>query len=128
MSDHERAMSDDQIETMAWELETKMMEIRKDPRAALADGLAKIRAMMLAELRAAMDADRARMQADFAKARAERDAAFAQMRAERDAYLEKLAAEWVDHLSSASTELRAAFADFIRLRQRKAAEADQRLQ
>jgi hypothetical protein len=31
--DHEKpAMSEDDIETMAWELETKMMEIRKDPR------------------------------------------------------------------------------------------------
>jgi hypothetical protein len=36
--------------------------------------LAKVRATMLAEMRAAMDADLARMEADFAEARAEREA------------------------------------------------------
>jgi len=63
----ERAMSEDDIETMAWELETKMIEICKDPRAALSAGLAKVRAIMLAE----MKAGHAEMKADWAKRRAE---------------------------------------------------------
>jgi hypothetical protein len=32
------AMTDDEIETLAWDLEVAMMEIRKDPRAALTAG------------------------------------------------------------------------------------------
>jgi hypothetical protein len=59
MSDH--AMNEDQVEAMAWELETKMMEIRKDPRAALTAGLARIRSIMLAEYKA----DWEKWQGDF---------------------------------------------------------------
>jgi len=53
-------MHEDEIEAMAWELETAMMRIRQDPRAALAAGLAS-----------------AEMQADWAKIRAKREAAMA---------------------------------------------------
>jgi inorganic pyrophosphatase/exopolyphosphatase len=61
------AMTDDEIETLAWDLEVAMMEIRKDPRAALTAGLAGVRTTMLAEYKA----DMAKRKADLAKADAE---------------------------------------------------------
>ena len=63
----ERVMTEDEIETMAWDLEVAMMEIRKDPRAALTAGLAGVRTTMLAEY----EADMAKRKADLAKADAE---------------------------------------------------------
>ena len=63
----ERVMTEDEIETMAWDLEVAMMEIRKDPRAALTAGLAGVRTTMLAEYKA----DMAKRKADLAKADAE---------------------------------------------------------
>jgi len=89
MSD-ERAMSEDDIETMAWELESKMMEIRKDPRAALTAGLARIRATMLAETKAYMAEGRAKLEAERAKREAELDAQFAAAEAELDALMFRL--------------------------------------
>jgi hypothetical protein len=113
----ERAMTEDEIESMAWQLETKMMEIRGDPRAALTDGLAKIRSMMLAEYKAYM-----------AKKKADLDAEFAALEAAKVAKLEAIlesklrarmeAAE--AKIEAMLAELRAACAE--RLRQRKAAE------
>jgi hypothetical protein len=70
-------MTEDEIETLAWELEPKMMAIRKDPRAALADGLAKIRATMLAEYEADMAQRQANLDADMARRVAALDAEFA---------------------------------------------------
>jgi hypothetical protein len=62
-------MSEDEIEKLAWELETKMMEIRRDPRAALAAGLARIRETMCAEY----EADMAKRETGLAKADAFND-------------------------------------------------------
>jgi hypothetical protein len=107
----ERAMTEDEIETAAWQLEGKMMEIRRDPRAALTAELAKIRAQQIAELRAWWAQKKAEMEEEWTK-----------RCAQREAEMVKLEAEWADQMLSASAELRAAFADFIRLRQREAAE------
>ena len=84
MSDHEKpAMSDDEIETMAWQLETAMMEIRKDPRAALTAGLARVRSIMRAEMDTAQSADMAKANAEFAalmaRAEAKVEAKFAEL-------------------------------------------------
>jgi hypothetical protein len=112
MSDHEKpALTEGEIETMAWDLETKMMKIRKDPQAALAEGLAKIRAQQLAEMRALW----AKVEAEIL---AKRDAVLAQLEERRV----KREEEWAGLMSSASAELRAAFAEFIRLRQLDAGE------
>src|SRR5215510_7811068 len=86
------------IRSMAWKLETTMMRIRQDPRAALAAGLARIRSMMRAE-----------MEADWAKIRAKREAAMA-----------KSEAEWASLVADLTAELRATRADLARLRQLKA--------
>ena len=99
MSD-ERAMSEDEIETMAWQLESKMAEIRADPRAALTDGLAKIRSMMLAEYKAHFEK---MLEAKMAKL----DALMAEELAKRQAWIE---AEFADLMS----DLRAARADLSR--------------
>ena len=82
MSDHEKpALTEGEIETMAWDLETKMMKIRKDPQAALAEGLAKIRAQQLAEMRALW----AKVEAEIL---AKRDAVLAQLEESRCARTE----------------------------------------
>jgi hypothetical protein len=132
MADREKpAMTEDEIETTAWALETKMMEIRKDPRAALTAGLARIRATMLAKVQAWWAKKQAEIEEEWAKRRAkreeewtkrcaQREEEWAKWCAQREAEMAKLEAEWAR--SSASAELRAAFADFIRLRQREAAE------
>jgi len=101
------------------------MKIRKDPRAALADGLAKIRATMLAEY----TADMAKRRTDLAKAyaeylaradaelRAKMEAAEAKLCAKMEAIEAKIEAEF----AAAAAEVRAALAE--RLRQHNASEA-----
>src|SRR6516162_10123614 len=95
MADREKpAMTDDQVETMAWELEAKMAEIRKDPRAALTAELAKVRATMLAEMQAHMAKIRAQIEADREEMRARGEAFWAKKIAEVTPRLEaKFAAE-----------------------------------
>jgi hypothetical protein len=117
----ERVMTEDEIETAAWRLEAKMMEIRRDPRAALTAELAKIRAQQIAELRAWWAKKQAEIEEQWTKRCAKREEEWAKWCAKRDADIAKLTAEWADEMSSASAELRAAFADFIRLRQREPA-------
>ena len=69
-------LSEDEIGRLAWDLETKMMEIRKDPRAALTAELAKIRATMLAEYKADMAKKEADLAKEFAALKAARTATF----------------------------------------------------
>ena len=103
MSDH--AMNEDQVEAMAWELETKMMEIRKDLRAALTAGLARIRSTMLAEVQAWWAKKQAEIEEEWAKRRAkreeewakrcaQREEEWAKWCAQREAEMAKLEAEW----------------------------------
>ena len=89
------AMTEDEIEMVAWKLETKMMEIRRDPRAALTAGLAKIRATMLA---------------DWEKRLAAKDAKMAEAEAKLETELEKRVAE-LDALFAAKLEKRVAKLD-----------------
>jgi hypothetical protein len=83
-------MSEDDIETTAWQLEAKMQAIRRDPRAALTAGLARIRATMHAETKAYMAEGRAKLEAERAKRKAELDAQFAAAEAELDALMFRL--------------------------------------
>jgi F0F1-type ATP synthase membrane subunit b/b' len=134
MSD-EPAMSDEQIETMAWELETKMMAIRKDPRAALADGLAKARATMLAKYKADLETKmaeaeaqretklaeaEARLETELAKRVANLNALFAAELEKRVAKLDAMfAAEEVKakaELAALTSDIRAAHVDLDGLR------------
>jgi hypothetical protein len=119
MSDHEKpAMSEDDIETMAWELETKMMEIRKDPRAALTAGLAKIRTTMLAEYKADVAKMRAEYKADMAKMLAE----FAALKAARTATFEaEFAALTADLCGACAENLRQRAVDAAKAAERDAA-------
>jgi cell division protein FtsB len=99
MTDHEKPAwkIDDQIEAIAWQLETAMASINKDPRAALLKGLEKVRLQFLAEMDARwakFEAEmRAKREAEFAKQDAEL-AEWAQWRAQRKAEMEKLDEEW----------------------------------
>jgi hypothetical protein len=128
MSDHEKPawMTDDQVEAMAWELEVAMMRIRKDPRAALADGLAKIRATMLAEYKAdaaKRKADLAKADAEYlAKADAELRAKMAAAEAKLCAKMEAIEAKIEAEFAAAAAEIRAALAE--PLRRHNAAEAE----
>jgi len=92
------AMSEEEIETLVWELEPRLMEIRRDPRAALTAGLAKIRETMLAEYKAYHAKKEADLDAEFA-------ARLAKMEARFDALMEEV-----------PEELRACLVDGIRLR------------
>jgi hypothetical protein len=120
----ERVMTEDEIETMARDLEAKMMEIRKDPHAALIAGLTKIRATLLAEMEAdrvklgaKMEAAAARFEVEYeAKLCAKMEVAEAKLRAKMEAVEAKIEPEY----SSLMTELRA---ERLRYRQLNAAEA-----
>jgi hypothetical protein len=80
-------LSEDDIEAMAWELETKMMEIRKDPRAALTAGLARIWSIMHAETKAYWEKVCAAREAKMAEDRAELETEMAEDRAELKALM-----------------------------------------
>jgi hypothetical protein len=141
----ERVLTEDEIETLAWELEPKMMAIRKDPRAALADGLAKIRSTMLAEYEAYMAKKGADFDAEFAAFKtAKIEAVDAQLRdktqaaeAQLRAKMEAAEAQLRTKVEAAEAKIEAQFAALIadlraataaRLRQRNAAEPDPALQ
>jgi len=105
--------TEDEIEALAWELEAKMMEIRKDPRAALTAELARIRAATLAEYRA----DMAKRKAELAKHSAEKEAEFdAKLYALWTTKIQAFEARFEAMMAEVPAELRAAFADGIRLR------------
>src|SRR5262249_23717354 len=99
MTDHEKPAwkTDDQIEAIAWQLETAMASINKDPRAALLKGLEKLRLQFLAEMDARwakFEAEmRDRREAEYAKQDAEL-AEWAAWRAARKAEMKKLDEEW----------------------------------
>jgi len=103
MSD-QPAMSEAEIETTAWDLEAKMMEIRRDPRAALTNELAKIRSTMLAEYKAYFAKKEADLDAHYAKKEADLDAAFA-------ARLAKIEARFDATMADLTPELRACLVD-----------------
>src|SRR5215831_50763 len=109
MSDHEKPMTDEQVEAMAWELESKMMEIRKDPRAALTAGLARIQATIVAKMQADLKADIAKFEAELASLMAANKEAF-------QASKEALQATFDALIADLTPELRAALADGLRLR------------
>src|SRR5262249_8617731 len=111
----------DEIEKLAWELETKMMEIRRDPRAALAAGLARIRETMCAEYEADMakrENGLAKADAEFAAERAKVKAEFAaeraRVKAEHAALMAAEEAKVKMELAALTADLRAARAELAR--------------
>jgi hypothetical protein len=112
MSDHP-AMSENEVAEIAWSLEAKMQEIRRDPHAALTAELEKVRAAMLAEYKA----DMAKRKADLAKHNAEREAKFdAKLAALWTTKIQAFEARFEALMAEVPEELRAALVDGLRLR------------
>jgi len=113
-------MTEKEIDTMAWQLEQKMMEIRKDPRAALTSGLARIRETMVAELEAYHAKKETEYKAHVAKKEAEYNAYIAKKEADIDAAfaakLRTMEAKFDAAMAEVPVELRACLEDGIRLR------------